>query len=89
MGNSIIEDYQYCQIEYGCECCRSKQNYTVTTSTYEPHKWTKEEIETSIIEISKELVTCNWFQRGNVRYKLKHWVEKLERFNEAKENFNL
>jgi len=71
-----------------CECCKirySSSTFTVSA----PHKWTKEEIETRIMELAKEMADSKWYNRGNIRRQLKHWTEKLERYNEAKEEFNL
>lgn len=66
-----------------CECCRPQM--TEYTSTAITHKWTLKEIQDHIIELGKQLVTVRWYDRGDVRRRMKHWVEKLERYKEAKE----
>ena len=68
-----------------CECCSSRYvGYTATAST---HKWTKKEIEEEILYLSAELVSARWYNRGNIRRQLAHWVSKLNKYNEAEQEF--
>lgn len=72
----------------GCECCKPKEGIT-TTATSDYHKWTKEEIEARIIELATELSKKKWYESKNWhKWQLKHWTEKLQRYNKAKEEFN-
>jgi len=70
-----------------CECCKPK--YGMTTSTFVCHKWSKEEIENTLLELAKDLATCSWFDKGNIISNIKHWSAKLDRLNQAKDEFNL
>lgn len=84
MGNSLF--YQTISEFQPCECCRIR--YTSTTfTTSTPHKWTKKEIETRILELAVEIAKAKWYNRGDIRRQLKHWTDKLQRYNEAKEEF--
>lgn len=68
-----------------CECCAPKYTtYTTSTST---HKWTREEIEGEIIWLSQRLLEKPWYDRGNTRRQLKHWVDKLEQYKSAEQEF--
>ncbi len=71
-----------------CECCGPRMT-AFTTSTGVAHKWTKQEIKDEIERLAKELVFVKWYERKGIREHLKHWVEKLERFEEAKSEFKL
>ena len=70
-----------------CECCTPKMiNYTTTAN---PHKWTKREIEDEIIYLSRAVIESPWYDRTDRTRLLKHWLDKLARFEEAEENFDL
>jgi hypothetical protein len=70
-----------------CECCKIKYSYSTCTATT-GHKWTKKEIESRLIELSVELSKKKWGMRGDTLRQIKHWTEKLERFNTLKSEFN-
>jgi hypothetical protein len=78
--------YQTIEPYYPCECCRPLKG-TTFTSTATTHKWTKDEILAEIVYISKELAWATWGKRGELRMRLRHWVKKLERFEEAENEF--
>jgi hypothetical protein len=75
--NPILNEFGM-EVRKYCECCSPR----MTTATSTSHKWTRKEIENEILYISKRVVESGWFSRGNKIRKLKHWVDKLERFNE-------
>jgi len=71
---------------YPCECC--KPRYCTATVT-NGRKWTKKEIEQEIIYYATELSNKKWYEdKSYTKNRLKHWTEKLDRYNEAKESFN-
>lgn len=71
-----------------CECCAPRYA-TATFTAGTPHKYTKEEIESAIIYLSKKLVHENWWNSGYIKRTLKHWLDKLERYNEAEQEFKI
>jgi hypothetical protein len=78
----------------GCECCKNIENYyfytgDCNTSTISTHKWTEEEIEEEIINLSLSLQEVGIFSRPVIRRQLKHWAGKLKKLREAKEEFKL
>ncbi len=71
-----------------CECCKINwANVSTTFSVGKPFKWTRKDIEWEIIVTSEKLANARWYQRGELRARLKHWTDKLKKFNEAKEEF--
>lgn len=67
------------EIKRYCECCSPK---IVTSTATSGHKWTRKEIEQEIIWQAGEVSRATWWSRKDRIKRLKHWVEKLERFNE-------
>lgn len=67
-----------------CECC--KPRYMTATAT-NGFKWSRKEIEREIIYIAEKLAESKWYERGDLRRRLKHWTEKLARYKEFKEEF--
>lgn len=72
--------------EVRCECCAPR--YIATTFTITSHKWIKQEIESEIQRLAFEMTTAKWYERGNIRRRIKHWVDKLQKYNEAEQEFN-
>ena len=72
-----------------CECCRVR--YTTVTSTASlGFKWSREEIEREIIQTASRLSRMKWYEpKGEIKARLKHWTEKLARFEEAKKEFKI
>lgn len=68
-----------------CECCGPR--YMTGTAGTVWQKWTKKDIQGEIISISKELVEAKWYERGDVKRRLRHWVNKLKKYEEADEEF--
>ena len=69
-----------------CECCKVK--YTTSTSTAtNGFKWSKKECEREILYIAEKLAKSKWYERGDLRRRLKHWTEKLARYKQLKEEF--
>lgn len=71
-----------------CECCRPRYS-TFTISTGVVHKWTKQEIKDEIQTLAVEIAQAKWLQRGQIRERLQHWIKKLERFEEAEQEFKI
>lgn len=71
-----------------CECCGPRMT-TMTATSGIQHKWTKKEIESRILKLARELTNASWFDRGDIRRQLRHWNEKLERFEQAEKEFDL
>lgn len=69
-----------------CECCRIK--WTTTTSTASTYKWSEKECKERILQLAEELANAKWYERGDLRRRLKHWTEKLARYKELKREFN-
>ncbi len=70
----------------GCECCRT--DMTGSTTTISCHKWTRKEIEEELIRLAEEMLKVRWYDRADVRRRIKHWVGKLNKYKEAEEEFN-
>lgn len=68
-----------------CECCKPRY----TTSTFTTSKWTKKEVENRLLELSIELAGSKWYNRGRIIDQIKHWSEKLERYNRVVEEFKI
>lgn len=84
MGQEIELDMFGDFPEVICECCRPRYaTYTSTTL----HKWTREEIAERIVELSADLVEARWYNRGPIREQLRHWHQKLSRYDSASEEF--
>ena len=63
-----------------CECCRMK----MTSCTITTHKWTKEEIKSTVIELATELSSKKWYEdKSYLKERLKHWCKKLEVLEEV------
>jgi len=60
----------------------------MVSCTLTTHKWTKKEIESEILELSKDLANCGWFEKGHIVDRIKHWSKKLQRYEDAKSEFN-
>ena len=72
-----------------CECCRPEM-VSMTCSSGEPFKWSKEEIVREIIQTASRLSKMRWYEpKGEIKARLKHWTEKLARFEEAKKEFKI
>lgn len=69
----------------GCECCVRSTSYT---SSQIIHKYTKDEIRARLVELATDLAAASWFNRGDIRRQIKHWAEKLTRFEEAEQDFD-
>ncbi len=78
----------YQNMETNCECCSNKMTISTWTIGTITHKWTKKEIEETIINLSKELLNVKWYNRSDIIRQLKHWHNKLKKYNEVKEEFN-
>lgn len=77
--------YMWAPEHINCECC--KVEMTTMTSTSPIHKWTRKEIQEKLISLSKEMVEVRWHDRGDVRRKMEHWVEKLKRLDAYEQEF--
>jgi hypothetical protein len=70
---------------YPCECC--KLRYTTATSTAGGRKWSEKECKEEILYLAEKLASAKWYDRGDLRRRLKHWTDKLARYKELKEEF--
>lgn len=70
----------------GCECCVRTGTMTISATS---HKWTKGEIRARLVDLASELAYASWLDRGAIRRQIKHWAEKLQRFEEAQTEFDL
>jgi len=69
-----------------CECCKLKYTTSTATAT-NGFKWTEKEIKREIIYFAEKLAQSRWYERGEIRRRMKHWVEKLKRYNDFKQEF--
>lgn len=70
-----------------CECCKIKYT-TVTSTATNGFKWSEKECKEEILYVAEKLANAKWYERGDLRRRLKHWTEKLTRYKELKREFN-
>lgn len=73
-----------------CECCKHRYpEFTYSSSTSSGvHKFTRKEIAEQILDSARNLSRAPWYERGDIRRRIDHWFTKLQKYDEAREEFD-